>query len=80
LSRQSSTNHINIQLNNTTNKDLQIKVMSVDGRMLLQQNYSASQARNIGSSIQLALPASMANLPVIVAVYQDAYLLEAKKL
>jgi hypothetical protein len=80
ISRQSSANRVNIQLNKAADKDFQIKIMSVDGRVLLQQHYTATQGRAIGSSIQLTLPASMANLPVIVAVYQDAYLLEAKKL
>jgi hypothetical protein len=80
MSRQPSANRVNIQLKKATDKDLLIKVMSLDGRVLLQQNYSALQARNMGTSINLSLPATSANLPVVVAVYQDAYLLEARKL
>ena len=80
MSRQPSANRVNIQLKKATDKDLLIKVMSLDGRVLLQQNYPAIQARNRGTSINLSLPATSANLPVVVAVYQDAYLLEARKL
>lgn len=80
FSRQSAANRVSIQLRKMVDKDLQVKVMSMDGRMLLQQTYPAAQVRTNGSSIRLPLPATVANLPIIVAAYQDGYLLEARKL
>ena len=80
ISRQQSTNRVHIQLKKAADKDLQVKVMSMDGRVLLQQNYPAEQIGTSGASIKLQLPSTMANQPVIVAAYQDGYLLEARKL
>jgi len=80
MSRQPHSNRVHLQFKNVDDKDLQLKVLSMDGRLLLQQHYPATQIRTSGSSVKLQLPATMANQPVIVAVYQDGYLLEARKL
>jgi len=78
--RPASANQVHLQLKGVDNKDLQVKVMTMDGRVLLQQTYPAAQVRTNGSTIKLQLPATVGNQPVIVAAYQDGYLLEARKL
>jgi hypothetical protein len=81
MARQTSTNRLTVQLGKAvTDKDVQIKVMTVDGRLLLKNTYPGQQARSRNASINLSLPASTANQPVIVAIYQDSHLLEARKL
>lgn len=79
MSRQPASNRVTIQLKQADAKKVQIKVMSLDGRLLLQQTFSADQVRTLGSSITLSLPSSATNQPVVV-VYQEANLIEVRKL
>ena len=80
MARQTSANRLMVQLGNAVaDKDVQIKVMTIDGRLLLQNTYPGQQVRN-RNAINLSLPASIANQPVIVSVYQESNLLEARKL
>lgn len=83
ITRQSLTNSINIQLKKSVEQDVQVKVMTLDGRLLTSSvNTAANQNRNLNmpTSFNVALPANVANLPVIVALYEGSRLLEAKKL
>ena len=74
ISRQISSNQVHLQFKKTGNKTIQVKVLSTNGSLLLQHTYSGSQQTII------SLPPSVANLPVIIAVYEAGNFIEARKL
>jgi hypothetical protein len=74
MSRQISSNQVHLQFKKTGNKYIQVKVLSTNGSLFLQHSYSGSQQTII------SLPPGVANLPVIIAVYEAGNFIEARKL